>query len=80
MPRERASFVAAGMRSSQPTNTRTTTTDRAESADSGKPLKLALNVDIPRAVHNLRFFAGLAPNAPQVSPRGARHYCRGWAA
>lgn len=29
----------------------------AESRDSGKPLQLARNVDIPRAVSNLRFFA-----------------------
>lgn len=31
---------------------------RAESVDSGKPLALARSVDIPRAVANLRFFAG----------------------
>jgi len=30
---------------------------RAESVDSGKPLTLARNVEIPRAVSNLRFFA-----------------------
>lgn len=30
----------------------------AESIDSGKPLKLARTVDIPRAIANLRFFAG----------------------
>ncbi|MBL8299117.1 MAG: aldehyde dehydrogenase [Rhodanobacteraceae bacterium] len=30
---------------------------QAESRDSGKPLQLARNVDIPRAVANLRFFA-----------------------
>jgi len=30
---------------------------REESRDSGKPVKLARNVDIPRAVANLRFFA-----------------------
>ncbi len=29
----------------------------AESIDSGKPLSLARRMDIPRAVHNLRFFA-----------------------
>lgn len=30
----------------------------AESADQGKPIGLAARVDIPRAVHNFRFFAG----------------------
>ena len=30
----------------------------AESRDQGKPLSLAKTVDIPRAVHNFRFFAG----------------------
>jgi len=29
----------------------------AESADNGKPVKLATNVDIPRAASNMRFFA-----------------------
>ena len=29
----------------------------AESRDQGKPVKLALAVDIPRAIHNFRFFA-----------------------
>ena len=38
----------------------------AESQDSGKPLKLAQHVDIPRAVSNLRFFAGAAPFHPQA--------------
>ncbi len=33
---------------------------RAESVDTGKPLKLAASVDIPRAVSNLRFFAAAA--------------------
>lgn len=32
---------------------------RAESKDTGKPLTLATALDIPRAVENLRFFAGL---------------------
>jgi aminomuconate-semialdehyde/2-hydroxymuconate-6-semialdehyde dehydrogenase len=32
----------------------------AESLDSGKPLKLAANVDVPRAVANLKFFAAHA--------------------
>jgi aminomuconate-semialdehyde/2-hydroxymuconate-6-semialdehyde dehydrogenase len=31
---------------------------RAESVDTGKPITLARSVDIPRAVANLRFFAG----------------------
>ena len=29
----------------------------AESTDQGKPLSLALNVDIPRAIYNFKFFA-----------------------
>src|SRR5439155_22443965 len=29
-----------------------------ESADTGKPIKIARSVDIPRAVANFRFFAG----------------------
>ena len=29
----------------------------AESKDNGKPLSLARNVDIPRAISNFRFFA-----------------------
>ncbi len=33
---------------------------RAESRDNGKPVHLAREVDIPRAVANLRFFAGAA--------------------
>jgi aminomuconate-semialdehyde/2-hydroxymuconate-6-semialdehyde dehydrogenase len=33
---------------------------KAESIDTGKPLKLAATVDIPRAVSNLRFFAAAA--------------------
>jgi len=36
----------------------------AESEDSGKPLKLAGSVDIPRAIANLRFFADAAPFLP----------------
>lgn len=36
----------------------------AESLDSGKPLKLATHVDIPRAVANLRFFAAAAAHHP----------------
>lgn len=31
---------------------------KAESIDQGKPFKLASTVDIPRAIHNFRFFAG----------------------
>jgi len=33
---------------------------RAESADAGKPLALARDIEIPRAVSNLRFFAAAA--------------------
>ena len=33
---------------------------RAESKDNGKPLKLAMSVDIPRASSNMRFFATAA--------------------
>lgn len=31
---------------------------QAESKDQGKPVELARTVDIPRAAHNFRFFAG----------------------
>ncbi len=30
---------------------------QAESRDQGKPVSLSREVDIPRAVHNFRFFA-----------------------
>jgi aminomuconate-semialdehyde/2-hydroxymuconate-6-semialdehyde dehydrogenase len=33
---------------------------QAESLDSGKPIRVARNVDIPRAVANFRFFAAMA--------------------
>lgn len=33
-----------------------------ESKDQGKPLSLALSVDIPRAIYNFRYFATLLPN------------------
>ena len=33
-----------------------------ESLDQGKPVSLALKVDIPRAIQNFRFFAGLVRN------------------
>ena len=36
---------------------------RAESIDTGKPIGLAREVDIPRAVANLRFFAGAVQHA-----------------
>ena len=35
----------------------------AESADTGKPLALATTVDVPRAVANLRFFAGMVAHS-----------------
>jgi aminomuconate-semialdehyde/2-hydroxymuconate-6-semialdehyde dehydrogenase len=42
----------------------------AESEDNGKPLKLALNVDIPRAIQNFRFFAsGLMHFASEAHSR-----------
>lgn len=34
----------------------------AESTDQGKPVSLAKAVDIPRAVHNFRFFASAIVN------------------
>jgi aminomuconate-semialdehyde/2-hydroxymuconate-6-semialdehyde dehydrogenase len=37
---------------------------KAESRDTGKPVSLARAVDIPRSIANLRFFAGIAQNAP----------------
>lgn len=38
-----------------------------ESQDTGKPVTLARSVDIPRAVHNFRFFAGLARHHQDAS-------------
>ena len=35
----------------------------AESADTGKPLSLASALDVPRAVANLRFFAGMVEHS-----------------
>ncbi len=37
----------------------------AESKDTGKPLSLTLNLDIPRAAQNIRFFAGAIQHASQ---------------
>ena len=37
----------------------------AESRDQGKPLSVARSVDIPRAVHNFRFFASAAQHNVQ---------------
>jgi aminomuconate-semialdehyde/2-hydroxymuconate-6-semialdehyde dehydrogenase len=45
---------------------------RAESRDSGKPVKLAMSVDIPRAVANLRFFAEAVTQWPGESHVDAR--------
>lgn len=43
-----------------------------ESRDSGKPVALARRVDIPRAVANLRFFAGAVTHwASEAHPMGA---------
>eukprot|EP01062_Namystynia_karyoxenos_P026579 TRINITY_DN2060_c0_g1_i5.p1 TRINITY_DN2060_c0_g1~~TRINITY_DN2060_c0_g1_i5.p1 ORF type:complete len:535 (+),score=163.40 TRINITY_DN2060_c0_g1_i5:85-1605(+) len=41
----------------------------AESEDTGKPLGLTRAVDVPRAVANLRFFAGLAVHASDAEFR-----------
>jgi len=38
---------------------------RLESMDTGKPVKLAASLDIPRAISNLRFFADFAENEPR---------------
>lgn len=49
----------------------------AESRDQGKTLKLARDVEIPRAVHNFRFFAGAILHAKEISttgPTGALNY------
>ncbi len=43
---------------------------RAESQDSGKPLALARDVEIPRAVSNLRFFAAAATQFSSESHHG----------
>jgi aminomuconate-semialdehyde/2-hydroxymuconate-6-semialdehyde dehydrogenase len=45
---------------------------REESRDSGKPVKLARRVDIPRAVSNLRFFAEAITQWPGESHVDAR--------
>ena len=45
---------------------------REESRDNGKPVKLARNVDIPRAVANLRFFAEAITQWPGESHVDAR--------
>jgi aminomuconate-semialdehyde/2-hydroxymuconate-6-semialdehyde dehydrogenase len=50
---------------------------RAESRDTGKPLKLALTLDIPRAIANLRFFAAAAvqfASEAHVMESGALNY------
>src|SRR5690606_34845318 len=44
----------------------------AESKDSGKTLTTAREVDIPRAIHNFRFFAGAATHFASES-----HYTAG---
>lgn len=43
---------------------------QAESRDGGKPLKLARDVEIPRAVENLRFFASAATQFASESHHG----------
>ncbi len=43
---------------------------RAESLDAGKPLALARDVEIPRAVANLRFFAHAATQFASESHHG----------
>ena len=43
---------------------------RAESQDAGKPLALARDVEIPRAVSNLRFFAAAASQFASESHQG----------
>ena len=43
---------------------------RAESADAGKPISLARNTEIPRAVSNLRFFAHAATQFASESHHG----------
>lgn len=53
---------------------------RAESVDTGKPISLARSVDIPRAVANLRFFAGslmhFASEAHGMEDRGFNYTLR----
>jgi len=39
----------------------------AESQDNGKPVSLATSLDIPRAVHNFRFFAGAILHHEEMS-------------
>ena len=50
---------------------------RTEATDNGKPLWLARQVDIPRAISNLRFFAGAAehfPSESHYSPEAGLNY------
>jgi len=53
---------------------------RAESVDTGKPISLASSVDIPRAVANMRFFAGslmhFASEAHAMEDRGFNYTLR----
>ena len=56
-PDERAACL---FRLAQLVEDRTDSFAELESRDSGKPLKLARNLDIPRVVSNLRFFAAAA--------------------
>src|SRR5262249_29736671 len=65
---------------------------RAECTDTGKPLRLARTVDIPRAASNFRFFAtavlhahseayrtdALALNSPLRQPRGVAGLIAPW--
>ncbi|MFT5140580.1 MAG: aminomuconate-semialdehyde/2-hydroxymuconate-6-semialdehyde dehydrogenase, partial [Rhodothermales bacterium] len=46
---------------------------RAESKDTGKPISLAKNVDIPRAVANFRFFAAAATQFSSESHSMGEH-------
>src|SRR5689334_184121 len=43
---------------------------QAESRDAGKPLRLVREIEIPRAVANLRFFAAAAIQFPSESHHG----------
>jgi acyl-CoA reductase-like NAD-dependent aldehyde dehydrogenase len=43
---------------------------RAESIDQGKPIALARTVDIPRAIHNFRFFASSILHQDNICTHG----------
>jgi len=77
LPDERAQWLN---RLADAVETRADELAEAESIDTGKPLKLAATVDIPRVVSNLRFFAAAASQffseAHDMGPAGFNYTLR----